>query len=172
MYIVENLKKKQKGEKKSLFWCFSFQSFTVYTHVHTCAILCILSLFSVKGQIVNVFGFADLMVSCQLRHCSRKRNGWGGVPIKLHVQKQVAVLSYSLLILLLNNLQQLERILLYKSPIVGYLIFCTTGMSPSFMHIHNHLEMISRCGIAFLEVHSILKFFILTYLSSCPPGRT
>lgn len=55
----------------------------------------------------------------------------------------------------------LQRILLYKSPVAGYLIFYTTGMSLSFVHIDKHLEIISKSEIAFLtnRVCSILKFF-------------
>lgn len=44
----------------------------------------------------------------------------------------------------------LQRILLYKSPLVGYLIFYSTGMSPSFVHIDKHLEIISKSEVAFL----------------------
>lgn len=65
----------------------------------------------------------------------------------------------------------LQRILLYKSPVVGYLIFYTTGMSSSFVHIDKHLEIISKSEVAFLtsRVCSIKIFFYpnLFAKSSC-----
>ena len=77
MSSIENLINKKKGGKQgknSLFWLFP-----VFFCICTCTQLDhtthISLFFSVKGQTVNVFGFAGLIGLFQYCHYSRKGNG-------------------------------------------------------------------------------------------------
>lgn len=104
--IKRNKREKNKREKKSLSWCISFQSFSV--HMHTLGpYYTYYHFFFCKGPDSKCFWLCRPYGLCQLCHCSGKRNEWGSVPIKLHLQKQAAGFRFSLLTrsLLLNNLQ-------------------------------------------------------------------